>query len=191
MKLWHILFDTLKKLWYNDSHIEKEELMNLYSALDVARYVVNYANDNDMIVSNLKLQKILYFVQLQFLINNAKRPCFDDDIEAWAFGPVVPEVYREFKRYGSLSIPPVTEYYDLSNGYWNLEKKTYKTKIAEPDQRVINSVVNICNNHSASDLVSITHRQSPWMDAYGKKNPIISKESMIDFIDKHIKDENR
>ena len=179
--------DVLRRLWYDFKTYNNNKVINMYSALDVARYVVNYANENEMIVSNLKLQKILYFIQMQFLINDPERPCFDDDIEAWAFGPVVPEVYREFKRYGSLSIPPVEYYYDTSNGIWNLEKKHYHTELSSDDQNVVDEVINKCDNYSASDLVSITHRQTPWIEARNKRDQIITIDSIISFIDRYIK----
>ena len=39
----------------------------MYNALDVSRYIINYSNDKNYGISNLKLQKILYFVQAYFL----------------------------------------------------------------------------------------------------------------------------
>ena len=68
----------------------------MYSAVDVARYIIWYCKRQGYSISNLKLQKILYFVQAEFLVNTGK-PCFSEEIEAWDFGPVVPEVYHEFK----------------------------------------------------------------------------------------------
>ena len=82
-----------------------------YKAIDVARHIVNYTNEQGKTVSNLKLQKLLYFVQ-GFFLALLDRPCFSDEIEAWDFGPVVPVVYRNFKEFGSNSIPKVTTVYD-------------------------------------------------------------------------------
>lgn len=70
-----------------------------YDALEVSRHIINYSNDAGYGITALELQKLLYFVQAYFLIKKGK-PCFRDDIEAWDFGPVVPSVYREYKRYG-------------------------------------------------------------------------------------------
>lgn len=53
-----------------------------YNVLDVCRYVINYSNDKDYGISNLKLQKILYFIQAYFLIS-ANKKCFEEKIEAW------------------------------------------------------------------------------------------------------------
>ena len=76
----------------------------MYDAVSIARFVINYSNKQEYGISNLKLQKIMYFIQAYFLITQDK-PCFSDDIEAWDFGPVVPAAYHEFKQFGSGNIP--------------------------------------------------------------------------------------
>lgn len=53
----------------------------MYNVLDVCRYVINYSNDKDYDISNLKLQKLLYFIQAYFLINK-NETCFNETIEA-------------------------------------------------------------------------------------------------------------
>ena len=70
-----------------------------YNVLGVSRYIINYCNENYYLISNLKLQKILYFVQA-FFLEAKNEECFREEIEAWDFGPVVPEVYREYRKYG-------------------------------------------------------------------------------------------
>jgi uncharacterized phage-associated protein len=58
-----------------------------YNVLDLCRHVINYSNDNDYGISNLKFQKARYFIQVYFLTNKKDRtPCFDEKIEAWSFG---------------------------------------------------------------------------------------------------------
>ena len=78
----------------------------MYDAIDVARYVINYSQEIGSPVSNLKLQKILYFIQGIYL-STLDKPCFSDDIEAWGFGPVISDVYHEFKGFGSNDIPTI------------------------------------------------------------------------------------
>ena len=79
-----------------------------YNVLGVCRHIVNYSNKKNYNISNLKLQKLLYFVQAYFLAKK-NRPCFNEEIQAWAFGPVVPEAYQEFKQYGGCNIPEVID----------------------------------------------------------------------------------
>ncbi|WP_244832945.1 type II toxin-antitoxin system antitoxin SocA domain-containing protein [Clostridium sp. BJN0001] len=154
-----------------------------YDVLDIARYIINYGNKKEYNISNLKLQKILYFVQASFLVDKNMQPCFNEDIEAWDFGPVVPKVYREFKMYGSNNIPYIDSYIDLSNGIWEATKKLYNEDIIFPeDKNLINSMVDECSQYSAGQLVEITHNQDPWKNVYFSGwNKIITKDSIYNF----------
>jgi len=158
-----------------------------YNVMDVARFVINYGNDKGYIISNLKLQKILYFIQVHFLaFTPSHKPCFNEDIEAWNFGPVIPEVYHEFKQFGSGKIPPIKEYYDFSNGVWDIKLKSFSEDLIDSkDREIIISMVDLCSQRSASDLVRITHDQAPWKSAYRPyQNNVISKESILSYFKK-------
>ena len=80
-------------------------------ALEVAKYVVTKCKKDEYPISNLQLQKILYYIQHDFLKKNNK-PLFDDDFEAWKFGPVVPSVYYEYSYLGALKIYEEYDDYD-------------------------------------------------------------------------------
>lgn len=152
-----------------------------YRALDVARYIINYSNEKDYGVSNLKLQKLLYFVQAYYLM--CDEICFNEEIEAWSFGPVVPIVYREFKRFGGCDIPTVKDYIEITGGdVWTARTVPYKDTIKKNDKGIIEAVIDKFANYSATDLVRLTHSQAPWRDAYvrGLSN-IIKKESIREY----------
>lgn len=135
-------------------------------AIDVARYIVNYSNDKNYCISNLKLQKLLYFVQAYFLLSD-EVSCFSEDIEAWDFGPVVPEVYHEFKRFGSAEIPPVKTYFEMDGGFDTLKRKEFdESIISSKDRKMIAEVVDGFKGYSSTALVTLTHNQAPWRDAY-------------------------
>lgn len=132
----------------------------LYPACDIARYIVNYSNKKEYLCSNLKLQKLMYFVQAYSLITT-KRPIFEETIEAWDFGPVVPAVYHEFKRFGAGNIPFIKRYYV---GY---QEYAYDPGlINKKSRRLIESVVDHFKDYSSTDLVELTHSQAPWTDNY-------------------------
>lgn len=135
----------------------------MYGALEIASYIIWYCRQKGYYVSNLKLQKILYFIQAEFLATRGW-PCFDEEIQAWDFGPVVPEVYHQYKYFGSSNI---------------IEDTNENPRILGRDRSLIDEMIEECNQYSASQLVDFTHRQSPWMDAYQRySNNIISKESI-------------
>lgn len=140
-----------------------------YNVLDACRHVSNYSNKYDYGISNLKLQKVLYFIQVYFLIQKEDHtPCFNEKIEAWDFGPVVPEAYYEYKQYGSGDIPTIKSYIMFDkNDVWNSKRIKFEdTIIVGEDKFLIDKVISKFADYSATDLVSLTHRQSPWIDAY-------------------------
>lgn len=138
----------------------------MYSAIDIAKYIIARCNENGKTISNLKLQKILYFVQAEFLTVK-DQPCFYEQIEAWDFGPVVPIVYHEYKVFGCASIPDISLDQPIIN---------------QNDTDLLNGIIDECSDYSASELVEITHNQAPWKDAYRQyHNAIISNESIKEF----------
>lgn len=148
----------------------------MYMVRDIAEYVIWYSEKQDLGISNLKLQKILYFIQAYFLICSGK-PCFCEKIEAWDFGPVVPGIYRRYKQYGGTDIPRIPE---------------KEPCLAQSDKERINKVVDKFADYSAADLTEITQKQLPWMEAvYESKNNEISTASMKQyFADKEPEENN-
>ena len=82
-----------------NKRLKKKDVTNMiYQALDVGHYVINCCRKNQYLISNLKLQKVLYFIQATFLIKTGNA-CFNDKIEAWDFGPVIPNIYIHEKLF--------------------------------------------------------------------------------------------
>lgn len=131
-------------------------------ALEIAKYIISECFKMNSPVTNLRLQKNLYFVQLE-----SYRRCgceaFEDEIEAWQFGPVVPLVYYEYCNYAGM---PILEKYD-----------TFK-KIDEELKDIIDDVINKYSEYPVWDLVNITHKEgSPWSQTYVEyEKKVISKE---------------
>ena len=74
----------------------------MYRAIDLANYIVDKCIKDNVPITNLQLQRILYFVQKDFLKRGSQ--AFSDYIEAWVFGPVVPNVYFCFCGFGAMPI---------------------------------------------------------------------------------------
>ena len=138
-----------------------------YNVIDVCRHIINYSNEKEYGISNLKLQKLLYFTQAYFLLTK-QEACFGEKIEAWDLGPVVPVAYREYKQFGNGNIPTITYVIEKDiNNIWNSKViPYYDVLITTEDKRLIDSVVDKFSEYSASDLVGLTHRQKPWIDSY-------------------------
>lgn len=143
----------------------KNEQLGQYSALEIACYIVNYCNKKNYDITHLRLEKILYFAQLYY-VKEKNSILFWEDIEAWPVGPIVPEVYHQFRQYCGFLIDPIKEYWDLSEGLWEAKKKKYISCIDQKDKNNINKVINMCEKYSTTELVSISQRQTPWIKAY-------------------------
>ena len=133
------------------SYTLKGGMVMTYSAFEVARYIIHHEAQQNRPVSNLRLQKLLYFVQAKFVMDShGTSPCFYEKMEAWGFGPVVREVYYEYRYYGGAMIPP---------------ERNFSTTITPRDQSMIDEILNDCAQFSTSALVDITHSQTPWQEA--------------------------
>ena len=153
--------------------MKKYGAKHMYSALKVAEYIIGYCNEKKKTISNLKLQKVLYFVQAQFLVNHGQA-CFEEEIEAWDFGPVVPSVYHKYKIFGSTFIP--------------IPSNTFGIDINDYDKSDINAMVDACSEYSATELVNITHNQDPWKKTYRQyERKVISNELIREFFSKYSK----
>ena len=149
---------------------ETRKRNNMYSVFLVAKHLIRYSNATDHPVNNLKLQKLLYFIQAEFLACT-DAPCFPEEIEAWDFGPVVPEVYYQYNIYGSTNIP------DIGDSVFG--------RISPSDKSRIEDIVDQCADYSAAQLTEITHQQEPWIKAYAPyKRNVITKKSIKFFFAK-------
>ena len=86
----------------------------MYDALTIAMYIINRCFEEGAPVTNLRLQKLLYFVQLESYKVYGKR-LFNNDIAAWQFGPVVPDVYYKYSVYAGMPILLNYDNFNLCN----------------------------------------------------------------------------
>lgn len=120
-----------------------------YSAMEVARYIITRCSKKGRAISNLKLQKMLYFLWVDYY-KKTSRKLFFDDICAWQLGPVVPEVYYEYCSYGGRPI-----------------SAEYASEIKKNDQWILDDLIDDYIDVPASVLVSRTHKSgSAWDRIY-------------------------
>lgn len=134
-------------------------------AINTANYIVSLAKDIGESVTNMKLQKLLYYSFAWYLVENRNQDrLFEDDIEAWKYGPVVRSVYERFNKYGADSIPEPYEQTTLGTGFGLNDKQ----------QVIIEDVYKSYGSKNAIELMQMTHNELPWRDTYepGKSNII-------------------
>lgn len=125
----------------------------LCSAISLAHYVVETCYTNGHPVSNLQLQKILYFLQTVYCrAKNGKELLFCEEFQAWPYGPVLPNVYNEFSEYGGRII----------------EKKYGEGAPCDSTAMIfINEGINVLSKKSPWDLVRLSHKKGmPWEQVY-------------------------
>lgn len=118
--------------------------MSQYTANDIALWILSEAEKQRIPITPMKLQKLLYYVQ-GCNLGMTGDPLFDDAIEAWPHGPVIPSVYRAYQQFGPKEIP-FPEGIDIPDEY----------------QSLIASVVNKKGKLSASALRNGTYGEDPW-----------------------------
>ncbi|MDB5578751.1 MAG: hypothetical protein JWR80_3927 [Bradyrhizobium sp.] len=144
----------------------------IYAANDIARYLLACSEpDAEDFISNLKLQKLCYYAQ-GFALALLKRPFFNEPIEAWTHGPVVPELYHLYKDSGKEAIQPVTD----------LDFNLYDKK----DRKLLDEVYDYYGQFSAWRLRNMTHEEKPWKDAFNRLDKEIHPEEMKKYFKEHL-----
>ena len=142
-----------------------------YKAIDIAEYFLWKADqDNQELLSNMKLQKLLYYAQGLFLVVNDSL-LFKEKIEAWTYGPVIPNLYHFYKEYGANGIP-------ANSGFDPL-------LIDEDTRDILDEIYEVFGQFSAIRLMEIAHSDKCWEDTdIGNE---ISIDSMKKCLKKYLK----
>ncbi|WP_300674676.1 type II toxin-antitoxin system antitoxin SocA domain-containing protein [Desulfoluna sp.] len=134
---------------------------------DVADYFLSLTDEEaGDLISNLKLQKLVYYAQ-GYHLALFDRPLFNEPINAWTHGPVVPVLYHRFKEYGAGAIP-TPESLDL-------------TKIPTDVRELLDEVYDVLGQFSAWKLRNMTHEELPWLEAKDKPGNLIAQDSMREY----------
>ena len=138
-------------------------MLNCY---DVAHYFLSLTNEDEGdLISNLKLQKLMYYAQgLHLAVQDT--PVFPERIEAWRHGPVVPELYHANKQIGSGALPKPE----------NLDFSIYDAQTRD----ILDEVYAVFGQFSAWKLANMTHEEEPWRAA-SQSGGEISHESLKAF----------
>ncbi len=145
----------------------------MLDALNVAKYVIHEFHEREDLITNLKLQKLLYYIQGWYL-GICKKPLFQENFEAWIHGPVIPEVYHTYKSYR-----------------WNpISEEISKIEFDSDIEKHIISILDIYGIETGWALERMTHLEQPWILARGGLLPteeckeIIVQDSMMTFFEK-------
>ena len=150
----------------------------MYKAIDIAKKLLLTAKRDSVIegqgelMSDMKLQKMLYYEQ-GFHLAVFGTPRFEEEIEAWMYGPVVPAVYEVYKDYGYNGIDP---------------GKVEEISLSDREQALFDEVYKVYGAFSAIGLMNMTHRESPWANTPAGVGSVISRDKMVEFFRTRIND---
>lgn len=118
-------------------------MANVY---DVAAYILQRTGP----ITAMKLQKLVYYAQAWSLVWD-ETPLFQNRIEAWANGPVCPDLYGAHQGHFMVNA--------------SLIEPRREGDLSESQRNTIESVINYYNRWNASQLSDLTHQEDPWRNA--------------------------
>lgn len=136
----------------------------MYKADDIAKYIVNYSNDNGIEITNLKLQLLMYYIQAYF-ITEKNQILFEDDLVKFRFGPVVRSVYSFYRCYTNQPIERqsyinkmVFENHMFQSKTIEFSYRAYTTA----DKLMMSTIIEKMKDYAPWDLVHHVQNESTW-----------------------------
>lgn len=162
--------------------------MKTFPAIILANYFVKKSLDDEMRITNLKVNKLVYLAH-GWHLGFYEKPLIREDIEVWQYGPVVRSVYDAFKKYGK---NPITK--TATTGFSDEMKEIGELADAETID-FLNSLWKHYRDWTPWQLSALTHeKNSPWDLVYREfetKNPfeaVIPKETIQHFYARRIEE---
>ncbi len=152
-----------------------------YSYKDVADFFIAFANSHGDPITNLKLQKLVYYAQAWYLANYHKPLFMDAEFQAWVHGPVILELYRQYKN----GVKPIEK---------DIKLDAVKETFLAEDFKFLEEVAEVYMPESAYALELMTHIEDPWKEARNgiaadqSSEAVISITSMEKFYARRIAD---
>ena len=149
----------------------------MHTCFDIANYFLK-CQDEDAgdIMSNMKLQKLVYYAQ-GFSLAMFGKPLFNEEIMAWEHGPVCPVLWNYYKKYrsGLIPIPRDVNAYDL---------------FSKQEREVLDEVYLYYGQFSAWKLRNFALSDTPWINAYNNDRSVISIDEMKRYFTTLLKEED-
>lgn len=157
---------------------DKEKGNGISRISAVANYFLACSKRDKRPVSNLSMQKLVYFAYGWMLVKT-ERNLFYDRIEAWQYGPVIPSLYHQLKHYGRGRITKEILDYDHQEDKFYLWTLTEGTQV----EKIMQKVWNRYGHRTPGEMIALTHNpDTPW------RNTILSKGYNAEITDELIKE---
>ncbi len=136
------------------------------TAIPIGYYFLKRASQEHTSISNLKLQKLVYYAAVWYFTFFGKK-LFTDRIEAWIHGPAIPRLYGYFKEFGfsSIVIPDID---------------AIKLSLDSEIESFLSEIWSVYGKYDASYLEALTHSELPWQEARKDLDPGMPSKRPID-----------
>ena len=124
--------------------------MSKINADKLARYIIYYGDIKGTNITMSKLQKLLFFIQKEY-IKQTGELLFNEEFEAWEYGPIIPSIYFAYCANGTLSL----YCYDEGDG---------DADLTETDIQIVNSVLDEKMNYNFPRLSKESRAEKVWRD---------------------------
>lgn len=139
---------------------ESDDLVTI-PVRDVAKKIIFMGKQKGIKITPLKLQKLIYYVK-GIALAICEKQVFKEDIINWSYGPVVKEIYHEYKCCGESVITNIKD-----------------IKTSKGLEKLIDKILETYGKCEAFQLVELTHEESPWLST--TKNEIIKDEKIYEY----------
>lgn len=180
---WLLAKEYRRLALYNVGHLiapegtREMEVFTVLSCFDIADYFIRVANRTGSFISNLKLQKLVYYAQAWHIALYGE-PLFPEEFQAWVHGPVIPSLYQKYKSFG-----------------WQPIVEDANPRLPEGVIQFLEEVVDEYFACDAYELEQMTHAEDPWNLARGDlppdapSNEIIEKAWMKEYYGARVKED--
>lgn len=146
-------------------------------AMDCADYIVDYALEHNLKITNLQLQKALYCFAVEYIRLTDEYP-YDEKILAWNYGPVILSVYEEYKIYDSFDIKQISSHPTFNIETLNFNHKIYNiTDIDKTYQNIVENYLKTFLKTPIFEIVEFTRKQK----FYKKYEKIIYRTDSLSY----------
>lgn len=124
----------------------------MVDCLNIAKYFIIQAYEDgiDAEMTNMKVQKLLYYSQCLYLALYDE-PLFEDEIQAWRYGPVCPPVYKFYQEFEAKQLP--------------IPEKKIVEELSQETQQLLEETWEYFGRYHAYYLSNMTHLEFPWKKA--------------------------
>ena len=144
-------------------------------ALKLSKYIVAKFDNVGDLVTNKKLQKLLYYTEAWSLVY--QKSIIEENFEAWIHGPVITNVYHKYKQFG---YSPIQLDYEGLDSSKLIKKIVKENKIEKKQIELIDAVLGKYGVLTSYELEMLSHSEKPWIETRKNITPFEHCSNVID-----------